>query len=290
MKITKRQLRQFIQEAHSLSISPDRAEEVFAMISEMGFRLYDSMNNILPTWMDSNSLAVDDAMAAYPGEFTEVEVEAAVKFIKDAGWMEQPSIQEIKISKRQIRKIIKETLSENSSDKDIAAAVLPHAQAQDWTAAAEVLLSIFSYPDLQLHLDDSTVADELENAGVSWDDMRKIEDAAWPIEDKRMQAAIAADPDKDWLEFLGNQWSSQIEPSDMKDIKWKEYKRYIRLSPPYSISHGVGEIHIPNEDLTPSPGGHSPGTREEFVEFLTNRAGKTLKKRKIYRSPPPYYD
>ena len=31
-------------------------------------------------------------------------------------------------------------------------------------------------------------------------------------------------------------------------------------------------------------------TSEEFVEFLTKRAGKTLKKRKIYKSPPPLYD
>ena len=94
MKITKKQFRRLIQEAHSLNISPDRAEDIFAMISEMGFRLYDAANNTLPTWMDSNSLAVDDAMAAYPGEFTYDDVEAAVKFIKDAGWMAPPPIRE----------------------------------------------------------------------------------------------------------------------------------------------------------------------------------------------------
>jgi len=196
----------------------------------------------------------------------------------------------MKITSLQLRRIIREAISQDASEAEIAAAVLPLAQTQDWTASAKLLLSIFSYADLQVFLDDSELADELENAGVSYDDMRKIEDAAWPIENARMKAAIATDPDKGWLEFLGDAWTSQIEPDDMKDIKWKEYKKYIRLSPPHSISHGAGEIHITNEDLTPPPRGHSPGTREEFVEFLTNRAGKTLKKRKIYRSPAPYYD
>ena len=196
----------------------------------------------------------------------------------------------MRIRKSALEKIIMEALAQDASEKEIATVVLPLVQVQDWTAAAELLLSIFSYADLQVFLDDSELADELETAGVSYDDMRKIEDAAWPIEDKRMEAAIAGDPDVTWLNFLGNHWTSRIEPDDMKDIKWKEYKKYIRLSPPYSISHAVGEIHITNDDLAPSPGGHSPGTREEFVEFLTNRAGKNLKKRKIYRSPAPYYD
>ena len=198
----------------------------------------------------------------------------------------------MRISKHQLRRVIREAISQDASEEEIAAAVLPLAQAQDWTAAAKLLLSIFSYADLQVFLDDSELADELENAGVSYASMRKIEDAAWPIEDKRMEAAIAGDPDVTWLNFLGDHWTSRIEPDDMKDIKWKEYKKYIRLSPPYSISHGVGEIYITNEDLIDEDddSGHAPGTREEFVEFLTNRAGETLKKRKIYRSPPPYYD
>jgi len=90
MKISKKQLQKIVKESHSLAISPSRAEEIFDMISEFGFRLYDSMNNILPTWMDSNTIAIDDAMAAYPGEFSDQDVDAAVKFIKDAMWMEDP--------------------------------------------------------------------------------------------------------------------------------------------------------------------------------------------------------
>ncbi len=90
MKISKKQLQKIVKESHSLAISPSRAEEIFDMISEFGFRLYDSMNNILPTWMDSNTIAIDDAMAAYPGEFSDQDVDAAVKFIKDAMWVEDP--------------------------------------------------------------------------------------------------------------------------------------------------------------------------------------------------------
>ena len=104
-----------------------------------------------------------------------------------------------------------------------------------------------------------------------------------------MKAVIAADPDKAWLEFLGNHWTSRIEPDDMKDIKWKEYKKYIRLKPPYSISHGVGEIHITKlDDFDYS---NTPGDWDEFKEFLERRAGGQLGRRKPYRrSPAPYYD
>ncbi len=113
-------------------------------------------------------------------------------------------------------------------------------------------------------------------------------EAAWHKDQaKKDHAAVAADPDKDWLKFMSSEFGSLIVPNDLESLGWKEYKRYIRLSPPNSISHGVGEIHITNDDFDP---GRSPGTREEFVEFLTSRAGKTLKKRKIYRSPPPLYD
>ena len=104
-----------------------------------------------------------------------------------------------------------------------------------------------------------------------------------------MDSAIAADPDKEWLEFLGMHWTSTIEPDDMPDIKWKQYKRYIRLKPPRSISHGVGEVNISKEDHFEYSS--TPGTYEEFIEFLENRAGGQLGRRApTRRSPPPVYD
>ena len=73
----------------------------------------------------------------------------------------------------------------------------------------------------------------------------------------------------------------------MADIKWKEYKNYIRLKPPRSISHGVGEINISKEDIK----GLYPGAYEDFTDFLTTRTGGQLGRRKPYkRSPAPYYD
>ena len=54
-----------------------------------------------------------------------------------------------------------------------------------------------------------------------------LEDAAWKVYDKQAQAAIKGDPDKEFLEFLGNQFTSMIEPNDLEGIKWKEYKKYI---------------------------------------------------------------
>ena len=117
----------------------------------------------------------------------------------------------------------------------------------------------------------------------------KVNAAAWKIEGSRIKSAIANDPDSDWLKFLGNEWTSQIEPNDMKDIKWKEYKRYIRLNPPYSISHGVDEIHVTKDDVEGYSS--SPGSYDDFKDFLNRRAGSTLARRAPQpRSPGPYYD
>ena len=134
--------------------------------------------------------------------------------------------------------------------------------------------------------DDCVVPDNWD-ADAVYDFMGDLESAWHKDQATKDHAAVAADPDKDWLKFLANEFSSVIVPNDLESLGWKEYKRYIRLSPPSSISHAVDEIHITNDDLS---SGHSPGTRQDFVDFLTNRAGKTLKKRKIYRSPPPLYD
>ncbi|MBK25098.1 MAG: hypothetical protein CME70_19525 [Halobacteriovorax sp.] len=81
IKITKSRLRKLIRKSitegpdPSLNIDQHRArrfQEVLDMIQEMGFDLGYS------TWSDSNAIAVDDAKAAYPGEFTDEDVNAAV--------------------------------------------------------------------------------------------------------------------------------------------------------------------------------------------------------------------
>jgi hypothetical protein len=133
--------------------------------------------------------------------------------------------------------------------------------------------------------DDCVVPDGWD-ADAVYDFMEDLEHAWHQDQAKKDRAAVAGDPDKDWLEFLEDEWTTTITPKDLETLGWKEYKRYIRLSPPSSIDHAVGEIHVVNDAFLQD----APGTREEFVEFLTKRAGKTLKKRKIYRSPPPLYD
>jgi hypothetical protein len=117
---------------------------------------------------------------------------------------------------------------------------------------------------------------------------KDFEDEAYKKYNQVATAAIKSDPDKEFLEFLGNQWSASIEPNDMEGIKWKEYKKYVRLKPPPSISHGVGEIEITRED---TDGNLYPGAWEDFKDFLTTRAGGDAGKRKPYKkSPTPYYD
>ncbi len=134
--------------------------------------------------------------------------------------------------------------------------------------------------------DDDCVVPDRWDAGAVYDFMEDLERAWHDDQAQKDATAVAADPDKDWLEFLEDEWTSTVTPKDLETLGWKEYKRYIRLSPPESISHAMGEIHVTNDAFLED----APGTREEFVEFLTRRAGKTLKKRKIHRSPPPLYD
>jgi len=137
-------------------------------------------------------------------------------------------------------------------------------------------------------MSDDVVVPDNWNAEDVYDFMQDLENAWHKDQAKKDHAAVAADPDKDWLKFIASPFTSVITPDDLETLGWKKYKRYIRLSPPDSISHAIGEIHISKEDDFSYS--NTPGTYEEFIDFLERRAGKTLKKRKIYRAPPPLYD
>jgi hypothetical protein len=215
------------------------------------------------------------------------------------------------ITRRQIRQIIKESLLIEADMQDII--VNEYEDVEDYNVLANYALA----NDIQGALADPTIkhyVDKNEMGWISdeaggwfeqvgevtdmpapegWDRdkafkfLKDIENAAWKVYQKQEDAAIAADPDKEFLEFLGNQWTSSISPNDMEGIKWKEYKKYIRLKPPPSISHGVGEIHITKDDTD----NLYPGAWEDFKDFLTTRAGGDAGKRKPYKkSPPPMYD
>ena len=193
------------------------------------------------------------------------------------------------ITKRQLRRIIREAslllhegqLTAQSSDDEIAAVIALLTKAKKYKEAAEILLSIFGWSDLSIMLDDSDLAYALFDHGVTREDNQAIEEEAWEIEDARQDAAIAADPDKDWLELMGMHFIGTIIPSDLETLGWKEYKRYIRLSAPDRISHGVGEVNVPKDQIDVP----------KFLDFLNRRAGKPLKRRPP-QGPPmmPYYD
>ena len=219
----------------------------------------------------------------------------------------------MKITRKQLRKIIKESLLLEAEMLPII--VNEYEDVELYNILANYALNndiqgALADPEIKPYVEKNEVgwiSDEaggwFENVGEydempapeGWDRdaayqfLNDLEDAAWKEYDKMAQAAIAGDPDKEFLEFLGNQWSSMIEPSDMEGIKWKEYKKYIRLKPPPSISHGVGEITVNRDDVEGYS--NSPGTYEEFIEFMQRRAGGDAGRRPAYKkSPPPYYD
>ena len=199
----------------------------------------------------------------------------------------------MKITKRQLRQIIKESLLLEQApswpgDDAFIQELLPFVTTEMWSEAAQLMFHYgLRYEDISLDLDDSewhwSMRDQNPDLPKRWED--KVVNAAWDIESVRQDELIANDPDKQWLELMGNQWSSSITPEDMESLGWKEYKRYVRLKPPDAISHGVGEINISWEDI------EDVGPREEFIEFLDTRAGVKLKKRPPYPKPiPPLYD
>ena len=217
----------------------------------------------------------------------------------------------IRVKKSDLSSMIREALLAEAKMQDIITNT--YEEVGDYNILANFALTgdiagALAHPVIKHYVDKNEmgwVADEaggwFEQVGKAtdlpapkgWDSqkaykfLRDLEDAAWKVYNKQAKAAIAGDPDKEFLEFLGNEWTSMIEPNDLPDIKWKEYKKYIRLKPPRSISHGVGEINVSKENIKAL----YPGAYEDFMDFLTTRAGGQLGRRAPYKkSPPPYYD
>ena len=82
MKITKGQLRRIIVEYSSLdthNMPANRAAELMAVLQEFGYSLF------VPPTTDSNNFAINDALDAYPGEFTYEELMTAVRITQGRG-------------------------------------------------------------------------------------------------------------------------------------------------------------------------------------------------------------
>jgi len=86
MRITRRQLRRIIREARDSygrldthNMSANQAAELMAVLQEFGYSLF-----VGPS-VDSNTYAIRDALAAYPGEFTEDELLTAVSITQGRG-------------------------------------------------------------------------------------------------------------------------------------------------------------------------------------------------------------
>ena len=205
----------------------------------------------------------------------------------------------MKITKRQLRQMIRESLLVEAEmqniivneyeDVDIFNRIANYALTNDIAGA-------LADPEVntdELYYDLDAIRPWIKRVGdVEWmgpdavtpegwnpSAVRKFMDDlndAWHDESsKKDTAAIASDPDKLWLEIMASAWGETITPDDLETLSWKGYKNYIRLSPPQSISHGVDEVHVTNDDLA--------GKRKGFEEFLTRRAGKKLKNRKHHR-------
>jgi hypothetical protein len=92
MKITRRQLRRIIKEAtkgkgwmfdgercNSHNIPQDEAYEAMAVLQEFGYEIG------IPPTVDSNNIAINDALAAYPGEYTYEDFRCAIGVAQGRG-------------------------------------------------------------------------------------------------------------------------------------------------------------------------------------------------------------
>ena len=64
--------------------------------------------------------------------------------------------------------------------------------------------------------DDVVVPDNWD-AEVVYEFMEDLENAWHEDQAKKDHAAVAADPDKDWLEFMANEFATVIVPNDLRD-------------------------------------------------------------------------
>ena len=60
-------------------VDENRANELIAILQEFGYELF------LPPATDSNNIAIDDAQAGYPGEFTYDDLMQAIRVVQGRG-------------------------------------------------------------------------------------------------------------------------------------------------------------------------------------------------------------
>jgi hypothetical protein len=316
MKITKRQLQRIIKEAVDQNTYELGREDSFAGISPQ-LPDKDYMMGYNEAQVDAGLPTIQSPSDSGSGKKLDPSLlkHAVIGSPEDRGemadYIARLEKKRMEMTERHLRKSIRASLLKEVKMQGII--TNPYEDVEDYNIIANYALAndidgALADPALKPYVEKNEmawIADEaigwFEQVGKAtdlpapegWDIdkahqfLKDLEDAAWKVYDKQATAAISSDPDKEFLEFLGNQWSSMIEPNDMEGIKWKEYKKYIRLKPPPSISHGVGEIHITREDTETL----YPGAWEDFKDFLATRAGGAAGNRKAYkRSPAPYYD
>lgn len=72
----------------------------------------------------------------------------------------------------------------------------------------------------------------------------------------------------------GELWMETLTPEDLKTMGYKPYKSYVRVSPPARFpSEDYADESLMNIDFSHND---SPGTKEEFVQFMAANAGKGM--------------
>jgi len=217
----------------------------------------------------------------------------------------------MKLTESKLRTIIREILSENQMLKIIDDPYEPHlgefANRVANYALTDDLGGALNDPELMGVGDDiDWYIDEMygrvKRVGTAqgnpapdgWDInkvhafMKKLASAA----NKKMyddyKAAQSADPDSAWLKWLSSRWAASIGVEDIGKVKWKQYRRYIRLAPPPGWNSLADDLHITDDDFGYS---NTPGTQADFLDFLNSRAGEQLGRRKPTKTTTQsYYD
>jgi hypothetical protein len=94
MKITRRQIRRIVRESlqeagrgwqlsdrtcDTHNMPRGEVAEAMAVLQEFGYSLF------IPPFVDSNTMAIRDALAAYPGQFSEADFLCAIKVTQGRG-------------------------------------------------------------------------------------------------------------------------------------------------------------------------------------------------------------
>ena len=190
----------------------------------------------------------------------------------------------MKITKRQLRRIIRESMQSD----DFVTATKAALQADYIETFAELMVDEYGQ-DAYLHLEDMKFEDQ------DFEDVRdllhgpEIEDAVYAAQDNRLNTAIASSPNKNELSALGDAFQAAVSDADMEYIVYQPRRRGGQVTA-LSLEDTDDRLGNMSVSLSASDAGHFGTTLQTVMDVLDKGGAQSRKKRPPIKHVPPMYD